>query len=119
MMELIPAGICGVMPGLAMADILQRVFHLRKEGNGVEAFELYRGVLPQIVFSLQNMEVYLYCEKRLLKARGLITDSRCRVASYTPDPATCQYVDELNGQVMDLIESLGLPGSSSSKPLPK
>ena len=38
MMELIPVGICGVMPGLAIADILNRVFHLRKEGRSAEAF---------------------------------------------------------------------------------
>jgi 4-hydroxy-tetrahydrodipicolinate synthase len=111
MMELIPVGICGVMPGLALADILNRVFHLRKEGKAVEAFELYEKVLPQIVHSLQNMEFYLYCEKRLLEARGLLTDARRRVATYTPDAATLRYVDELNDRILGLVERFGLFGS--------
>jgi 4-hydroxy-tetrahydrodipicolinate synthase len=116
MMELIPAGICGVMPGLSMADILSRVFQLRKDSRSAEAFQLYEKVLPQIVFSLQNMELYLYCEKRLLEARGLVPDARCRVASYTPDPATRQYVDELNSQIMGLIASLGLEFPAAKPP---
>jgi 2-keto-3-deoxy-L-arabinonate dehydratase len=109
MMELIPAGICGVMPGVALADILNRVFDQRKEGKRVEAFELYQTILPQIVFSLQNMETYLYCEKRLLQARGLLSHARCRVTCYTPDPTTLQYVDELNDRILHLIEKFDLP----------
>jgi len=106
MMELIPAGICGVMPGLAMADILSRVFDLRKAGRSVEAFPLFRKVLPQIVFSLQNLELYMYCEKRLLQARGLLSNTYCRSASYTPDPFTVSYVDELNEQVLQATQML-------------
>jgi 2-keto-3-deoxy-L-arabinonate dehydratase len=72
MMELIPAGICGVMPGLGMGDILNLVFHLRRANRIVEAVHLYETVLPQIVFALQNLELFLYCEKRLLQARGYL-----------------------------------------------
>lgn len=84
MMELIPAGICGVMPGVAMADLLNRVFDLRREMENYAAFRLFEAVLPQIVFSLQNLELFLYCEKRLLQARGLLRDARCRSASSPP-----------------------------------
>lgn len=100
MMELIPAGICGLMPGLAIADILNAVFDLRKEGQSAEAFRLFGQVLPQITFALQNLELYLYCEKTLLQARGLLTSSYCRSAAYSPDPFTRRYVDELNSQIL-------------------
>jgi len=107
MMELIPAGICGVMPGLAIADILNRVFDLRKANRIAEAFQLYEKVLPQIVFSLQNLELFLYCEKRLLQARGLLPNARCRSAGLTPDRFTVDYVDELNGRILREIEKAG------------
>ena len=107
MMELIPAGICGVMPGLAIADILNRAFDLRKANKIAEAFQLYEKVLPQIVFSLQNLELFLYCEKRLLQARGLLPNARCRSAGLTPDRFTVDYVNELNARILREIEKAG------------
>lgn len=109
-MELIPLGICGAMPGLGMADALTRVFTLRKAGQSTEAFELFGMVLPHIVFSLQNFELYLYCEKRLLQARGILSNARSRRAGYTPDPATVHYVDELNARVLQAVETASVPG---------
>lgn len=106
MMELIPRGICGIMPGVSMADILNTVFDLRKNGHSKQAFDLFQVVLPQIVFSLQNMELYLYCEKRLLQARGVLTNARSRSACFTPDPATVKYVDELNERILDVLDRL-------------
>jgi len=106
MMELIPAGIVGSMPGLALADLLSRVFELRLEG-APGAFDLFEKVLPQIVFSLQNFELFLYCEKRLLQARGLVANATCRSARYTPDAFTMDYVDELNKRIIEALETSG------------
>jgi 4-hydroxy-tetrahydrodipicolinate synthase len=104
MMELIPAGICGVMPGLALGDMLQRTFDLRKAGKNAEAFALYQKVLPQLVFALQNMELFLYHEKRLLHARGCLRTTRCRNAALTPDADARAYVDEINAELMHEIK---------------
>jgi len=52
MMQLVPAGICGVMPSLGLADILSLTFRLLTEGKAEEAFEIFQVVLPQIAFSL-------------------------------------------------------------------
>lgn len=103
MMELIPIGICGLMPGLGMADILNRAFFLRQKGESEKAFNLYGQVLPHIVFSLQNIELYLYTEKCLLQERGVLSNSRCRTASYTADAPTQHYVRELNGRILQTI----------------
>lgn len=100
MLDLIPAGICGVMPGLGVADILQRAFLARKAGRTARAFSLFESVLPQIVFSLQNMEFFHYAEKRLLTARGVLHDHCTRGPRYTPDPFAVRYVDELNARVI-------------------
>ncbi len=107
MMELIPAGICGVMPGLALGDMLQRTFDLRKAGKSSQAFALYQKVLPQLVFALQNMELFLYHEKRLLQARGCLRSALCRSAALLPDSDAIAYVDEINAELMHEIEKGG------------
>ncbi len=81
MLELIPSGICGVMSGLGISDILARVFRLAQRGDAAQAYELFQGVLPQIVFSLQNLELYHHAEKLLLEARGIISGSIVRQVS--------------------------------------
>jgi 2-keto-3-deoxy-L-arabinonate dehydratase len=106
MLELTPLGIAGVMPGLAVADILQKVFVLRREGKNDEAFELFEKVMPQIFFSLQNMELFHYAEKELLIARGVLTNSVARKAAYIPDPSSVKYIKELNRRVVNLVKSL-------------
>lgn len=103
MMELIPIGIAGVMPGLAVSDILQKIFRLRKSGDNDKAFDLFEKVMPQIFFSLQNMELFHYMEKELLIARGVLTNSVVRSARYIPDDATKKYVKELNQRILQLV----------------
>jgi 4-hydroxy-tetrahydrodipicolinate synthase len=106
MMELIPVGIIGVMPGLAVSDILQKVFMLRKNGEDEKAFDLFEKVMPQIFFSLQNMELFHYMEKELLIARGALTNSVVRKASYKPDASTIAYIKELNNRILRLVNEI-------------
>jgi 2-keto-3-deoxy-L-arabinonate dehydratase len=112
LMELVPAGIVGVMPGLAIADALNVVFTLRAAGKAEEAFAIYEQLLPLIAFSLQNFELWLYCEKRVLRARGLMAGARSRNASLSPDPHTVRYVDELTDRLMHALEKAGLSGKA-------
>jgi 4-hydroxy-tetrahydrodipicolinate synthase len=110
LLELVPYGLCGIMPGLAVADALDVVFKLRATNRDDEAFELYGKLLPRVLFSFQSFqhfEVYMYCEKRLLQARGLLSSANCRNASFTPDPYTVRYVDELNERLLPLLKDLG------------
>ncbi|MBY0534424.1 MAG: dihydrodipicolinate synthase family protein [Chitinophagaceae bacterium] len=106
MLELTPLGIAGVMPGLGVADILQRVFELRKNNEHDKAFTLFERVMPQIFFSLQNMELFHYAEKELLMARGILKNSVARKASYNPDPSSKSYIAELNKRVVALAKEL-------------
>ena len=103
MLELIPIGIRGVMPGLAVSDILQRVFDLRRSGEDGKAFDLFEKVMPQIFFSLQNMELFHYAEKELLIARGVLSNSITRKAAYIPDASSISYIRELNQRVIDVL----------------
>ena len=104
MLELIPVGIIGVMPGLAVSDILQKIFTLRKNGDNEKAFNLFEKVMPQIFFSLQNMELFHYMEKELLVARGVLKNSVVRKAAYKPDASTVAYVKELNNRILKLVD---------------
>ncbi|GAB3902825.1 dihydrodipicolinate synthase family protein [Larkinella knui] len=103
MLELVPIGIRGVMPGLAVADILQKIFDLRSAGQTTKAFELFEKVMPQIFFSLQNMELFHYAEKELLMARGVLSNSIARKAAYIPDPSSINYIRELNDRILTLV----------------
>lgn len=105
MLELVPLGIAGVMPGLGVSDILQKVFLLRKSGDDKKAFDLFEKVMPQIFFSLQNMELFHYAEKELLMARGVLKNSVARKAAYNPDPSSVRYIKELNERVLEIVNS--------------
>ena len=50
------------------------------------------------------MEACLYCEKRLLQARGVLSNASSRTAGYTPDLPMGRYVDELNERILSALE---------------
>jgi dihydrodipicolinate synthase/N-acetylneuraminate lyase len=109
MLELIPAGICGVMPSLGAADILAMVFRLAQEGQKDEAYRAFQTVLPQIVFSLQNLELLHHVEKSLLVARGIIKEAAVRDATLEPGPHDREHMVFLNNKILDALDRLGLP----------
>jgi 2-keto-3-deoxy-L-arabinonate dehydratase len=109
LLELVSAGICGIMPGLGAADLLALIYRLAKNGQTQEAYEVFQGVLPQIVFSLQSMELYHHAEKRLLAARGVISGSVVRDLRMDLDTQDSQHIDFLNANILRLLDRLKLP----------
>lgn len=103
MMELIDADICGVMPGLAVSDLLQIVWENARAGDKDTAYELFQGLLPQIAYSLQSIEFFHHAEKALLVARGVLTEPRVREATLTVDPIDRAHIDFLNRKILDLV----------------
>lgn len=108
LLELLPAGICGAMPGLAMADLFQAVVTKARSGDSAGAAGIFRRMLPFIVYSLQNMELFHHCEKRLLASRGLIRSARVREAGLLLDETASNYVELLSEQVMECLTDSGL-----------
>jgi 4-hydroxy-tetrahydrodipicolinate synthase len=106
MMELLPAGICGVMPGVTVLPVLDRVYRLRQAGQDEEAYRLFQTVLPFIVFQLQDMELFLHLEKRLLRTLGVIDTVRVREATIHLDPTTEAYGAFLMEQTVRAIEAV-------------
>jgi 4-hydroxy-tetrahydrodipicolinate synthase len=113
LLELVPVGIGGVMPGLAVADILQKIFTLRKNEDNDQAFGLFEKVMPQIFFSLQNMELFHYAEKELLIARGVLRNSISRKAAYIPDASSVSYIRELNERILKVVEEIKRPAGAN------
>jgi 4-hydroxy-tetrahydrodipicolinate synthase len=109
MLELIEAGICGVMPGLAVADLLARVWQLAAVGKKQDAYEIFAGVLSQILFSLQNMEFFHHAEKGLLAMRGILREPIVRDLTMTPDRVDSAHADFLNQRVLALLDNLHMP----------
>ena len=103
MMELIPSGICGIMPGVPLLRVLNEVYWMRKRGENKQAYTAYQSVLPFIVFTLAHLELFLHVEKRLLKAMGLIASAHVRDATIHLDSHTEAYAEWLIAQVLPLV----------------
>jgi 4-hydroxy-tetrahydrodipicolinate synthase len=117
MLDLIPAGICGVMPGLAVSDLLAQAFQLATEGDMVGAYRIHKAVLPQIVFSLQHMELFHHAEKRLLVARGILQEAVVRQLTLKLDRHLEDRISFLNVQILALLDRLELPRNPIFKPM--
>lgn len=109
LLELIPAGICGIMPGLALADVLSRVYTLAMQKQQEQAYAIFAEILPQIVFSLQNLELFHYAEKLLLVARGALPAAHVRDAGMTLRPGDAAHIEFLNGRILALLDRLQMP----------
>ena len=98
--EGIAAGICGAMPALGVADLLQEVFDRTVAGRREDAMDLFERVLPYLAFSLQNMELLLRMEKSLLCRRGILRYETVRDATLVPDAATDAHAQFLIRRVL-------------------
>jgi 4-hydroxy-tetrahydrodipicolinate synthase len=116
MLELIRSGICGVMPGLGISDVLARVFRLAKDGAFDHAYDLFQGVLPQVVFCLQNMELFHHAEKLLLQARGIISQITVRQATRGLRESEVRHIQFLNTKILALLDHFGFPRNPARQP---
>ena len=99
MLEGLAAGIDGIMPGAAVADLLNSVFGASESQSRERAHDLFGSLLPYISFGLQDFELFLQIEKRTLARRGLIASPTVRALSHTPSPAVLAHIDFLIDQV--------------------
>jgi len=114
-LELLEAGVCAVMPGLALTDLLARVYWLASDGNKSEAYETFQGVLPQIVYSLQNLEMFHHAEKLLLQARGVLRQAHVREAKLDMHPNEVEHIQFLNGRILALLDRLNMPVNPAAR----
>ena len=99
MLEGVAAGIDGIMPGAAIADLLDSVFAAAESQSWERAHDLFGALLPYIGFSLQDFELFLQMEKRTLMRRGLVASPAVRALTRTPSAAVSAHIDLLIDQV--------------------
>jgi 2-keto-3-deoxy-L-arabinonate dehydratase len=102
LLELMPTGICGAMPGLGMVDLFQRLVGYAHAGKLEEASAIFERMLPFIVYSLQSMEVFHHCEKQLLVRRGVLPLATVRDAALTLDENSRAYLDYIIARVLEI-----------------
>jgi hypothetical protein len=96
------------MPGVPYCDLLDRVYKARKAGDDERAYELFAALLPMMNFTLQDFELFLQVEKRLLVRRGIFTAANVRPLTMTPSPAVLEHIELLIGQMMRILEREGI-----------
>jgi dihydrodipicolinate synthase/N-acetylneuraminate lyase len=116
-LELLPAGICGLMPSLGVADLLAAVWRLGTNDRIDDAVEIFQVILPQIAFALQNMELFHVVEKRLLVSRGILEHATVRSASLSLSPELTAYADFLNQRVLQALSLVGSSRPSDGQPI--
>lgn len=99
-------GICGIMPALSISDILGEIYRRMREGRTDDGYDLFDGVAPYVVFSLQNLELYHHVEKRTLQARGVLDSVVVRDTQLTMDEGTTRQLELLINRVVRLAERL-------------
>ncbi len=103
--ELQPAGACGVMPGLALADVFVRIWQLGSEDDWAGAYSLFARVAPYLQFSLQTFEQFHHSEKLLLCARGILQSGAVRPVTIELDPDARRYLDRLILGLLPMLSS--------------
>lgn len=99
MLELVPTGIVGIMPGLALTDVLVGAWRLAAAGEAAQSLAAFEPLVPWLAFGLSDMEFFNALEKRLLAARGLLEHATLRNPTVTIDEDSLAYADFLIAQL--------------------
>lgn len=79
LLDCLRAGAAGLVPGVDLVDLLVRVYATEAGGDSVLAEQLFRDVLPTLVFEMQHsIDHYNACAKHVLVARGVLGTARLR-----------------------------------------
>lgn len=99
------AGLAGLMPGLALADVFVRIWSQLQAGKREAALKLFSNLTPYLQFSLQTFEQFHHAEKGLLVRRGVLRNSIVRPATVELDGDASAYLDLLAEQLLDVLST--------------
>lgn len=99
-------GACGIIPGPALCGVFVHIFKLYDAGRVDEAKSWFYRTLPFLVFALENLELFILMEKRVLVRREVIASDRLREPTLRLDAAYQQQAEELVANVLKLIAEL-------------
>jgi dihydrodipicolinate synthase/N-acetylneuraminate lyase len=91
LLDCVRTGAAGIIPGSDLVDLLVQVYEADAEGDPLRADELFRAVLPMLVFEMQHsIDHYNWCAKAVLVRRGVLNHTALR-----PPAASFGDVSEL------------------------
>jgi 4-hydroxy-tetrahydrodipicolinate synthase len=102
--QLHPAGLSGIMPGLALADVFVSIWTKLQSNDTREAVNLFGNISPYLQFSLQTFEQFHHAEKRLLVRRGVLANPTVRPVTVDLDADASAYLDLLTAQLATCSE---------------
>jgi 4-hydroxy-tetrahydrodipicolinate synthase len=100
LLEQLPAGIAGVMPGLPLLDVFSAIWKSWQAGDKSCVFRLQSLISPYIQFSLRNLEQFLHCEKILSVRRGLLPSAVVRDPTVELTPPEISSLDFIITEMM-------------------
>ena len=105
MLEHIPAGIRGIMPGTAIVDLLASIWRQARKGQMEKALETFSKILPYLEFSLRNIEQFHHVDKRLLVRRGILPSATVRPLTTRLTIDGEKYLELLIDDIMNTLKS--------------
>jgi 4-hydroxy-tetrahydrodipicolinate synthase len=99
-------GLTGTMPGCDLLDGIVLMWRALAEGRNETAFELSAIISAIVALQLQaGLDGFLAIEKYLMVRRGIfVSDRRRHPYSWTMDPETQTYVDELFAALLKAVK---------------
>jgi 4-hydroxy-tetrahydrodipicolinate synthase len=78
-LDCLRVGAAGIIPGVDLVDLLVEIYEAEVAGEGSRAEELFRRVLPAIVFEIQHsIDHFNSCAKHVLVRRGVLRHAGLR-----------------------------------------
>lgn len=95
LLDAVRVGAAGVIPGVDLVDLLVEVYETEAAGDRAGAEELFRRVLPMIVFEIQlSIDHFNACAKSVLVRRGVLENARLRAPAAALGSASLQLLHE-------------------------
>lgn len=103
--QLYGAGICGLMPGLALADVFVRLWSHLNDGKIQRALSEFAQIAPYLQFSLQTFEQFHHAEKHVLWKRGTIATAFVRPVTVDLDAGSQRYLDMITKSLFTFLSN--------------
>ena len=98
------AGICGLMPGLSLADVFVRLWSKLNDDEVELALNEFSQIAPYLQFSLQNFEQFHHAEKHVLWRRGALANPFVRPVTVELDANSRSYLELLTKNLLAILE---------------
>jgi 4-hydroxy-tetrahydrodipicolinate synthase len=94
-LDCLRVGAAGIIPGVDLVDLLVEVYEAEAAGERARAEELFRRVLPMIVFEIQlSIDHFNACAKHVLVRRGVLSHAGLREPAARLGDASLDLLDD-------------------------